>query len=475
MALQWLLGNLSGLRMDGGYPYGLQHFDTIFMHVALITRLVSVAMALGMVYWVYRIGRALHSHLAGFFAACILGFSPAIVYYVHVETLDVPMMFWLSAALYCYIRVLQTFGLRHYINLAILAAISTATKDYAYGAFVLLPFYLVAALARHNSGEVTAASFARAALDRRHFIALGVFVVSFAIAENWIWNFSGFVNHVKVAGGFAPESANVITTSFGRFDLLSPQRLASMARILVFVLGWVGFAAGILGVLYAGLRERRILVILGWPAISYYVFTVCQVLPSDSEIERPYLPLGEILAIFGGLMLARAATALPRMRRVILFGAFVPISLNGIAMDIALVTDPRYQAEKWLNTNAANGARIELFGWRSELPRKSASLKMVIYNGAAPPLSDVQLTKELVTPQALTDRVPDWIVVSWAFLRDYSAEQGDAEQRALHAFLQELRDGNLGYVEKASFASMVPNALGFPPRLAPRVTIFGKR
>src|ERR1700693_2477197 len=47
MALQWLLGNLAGLRMDGGYPYGIRNFDIIFMHLALITRLVSVAMALG--------------------------------------------------------------------------------------------------------------------------------------------------------------------------------------------------------------------------------------------------------------------------------------------------------------------------------------------------------------------------------------------------------------------------------------------
>jgi 4-amino-4-deoxy-L-arabinose transferase-like glycosyltransferase len=49
------------------------------------------------------------------------------VYYVHIETLDAPMLFWLSSALYCYLRALQTLELRYYLWLAVLAAVSTAT------------------------------------------------------------------------------------------------------------------------------------------------------------------------------------------------------------------------------------------------------------------------------------------------------------------------------------------------------------
>ena len=50
--------------------------------------------------------------------AVIAGFSPAIVYYVQVETLDVPMLFWLSIALYGYVRALQTFETRYYVVIA---------------------------------------------------------------------------------------------------------------------------------------------------------------------------------------------------------------------------------------------------------------------------------------------------------------------------------------------------------------------
>ena len=476
MAVQWLLGSLAGLRMDIGYPYGLQNFDTIFMHLALITRLVSVAMAIGTAYWVYRIGRALHSHLAGIFAAFIVGFSPAIVYYVHLETLDVPMLFWLSAALYCYVRVLQTFELRYYAGLAVLAAVSTATKDYAYGVFVLLPFPLIAALARHASGSIAPSNLARAALDRRHLIAAGVFLVAFAIAENWIWNFSGFVGHVKLAGWFAPDvPETIVTTSFGRLDLLSPQRLKSTGSILVFVLGWAGIATCLLGALYAGRRHRRILWILAWPAVSYYVFTVCQTAPAESLIERPYLPLGVILAIFGGLALAQATTSPLRWKKALAFVALAAIALNGIAMDAALATDPRYQAEQWLAANVARGARIELYGLRSELPRTNSSQQTATYVTPFPRPGDVEAVAGWVTAQAFADRSPDWIVISWAFLGVYSADRESGKGHALYEFVRELRDGERGYAQRVSLVSRISNALNFPPGLTPSVSIFGRR
>ncbi len=475
MAAQWLLGNLSGLQMGGGYPYGLKDFDTIFMHLALITRLVSVAMALGTAYLVYRIGQALHSNRAGVFAACIIGFSPAVVYYVHVETLDVPMLFWLSAALYCYVRVLQTFELRFYIWLAVLAAVSTATKDYAYGAFVLLPLPLAAALARHAYGSNSPAALARAAFDRRHLIALAAFVAAFAIAENWVWNFNGFVNHVRLAGGFVPPpSGGVITTSFGRLDLFSLQRLGSGLRIMTFVLGWAGIAVCIGGLVYAGLRKRKIAGILLWPAASYYVFAVVPTLPAGSLIERPYMPLGVMLAIIGGVLLARVSQSPRVLSKVVWIGAVAAMALNAVAMDAALITDPRYQAERWLGQHVAAGAKLEFYGLRSELPRADPQWNSAILNVASTPLNDMKLSEEYLAQEALADRNPDWIVVSEAYLRSYSADQGKGVDHALHAFFQKLRNGELKYAQVARFVSTVSDALGFPARLAPPVTVFSR-
>jgi hypothetical protein len=468
MAMQWILGNLSGLRMEGGYPYGLQDFDTIFMHLAIITRLASAAMAVGTAYWVYQIGRTLHSTRAGLFAACIIGFSPAIVYYVHVETLDVPMLFWLSAALYCYVRALQTLELRFYIWLAILAAIATATKDYAYGLFVLLPFPLVAALARRSCAAVTPAALLRSTFDRRHVIASVVFVLSFMIAENWWWNFAGFVNHVRLAGGLVPGSG--ITTSLGRLDLISWQRWSDIGQCMTFVLGWAGFAVAIAGLVYVALRERTIATILLWPALGYYVFTICQVLPAGAPIERPYMPLGAILAVLGGVFLARASASRLLVSKLLAIGAIVAIAANGIAMDLALVADPRYQAEQWLNQNVAAGAKVELYGFKTQLPRSNRQWKTVTLNHYSPPSSDVEPTKEYLSREALAARNPEWVIVSDVYADGYlSPENADS---ALHTFFKGLRDGELGYAQKARFGSVIPEAVGFPDRLTPGITVY---
>lgn len=474
MGVQWLLGNLAGLKMDAGYPYGLKDFDTIFMHIAIITRLVSITMALGTAYWIYRIGEVLGSRKTGFFAACIVGFSPATVYYVHTETLDVPMLFWLSIAMYCYVRAMQTFEPRYYYGLAICAAVSTATKDYAYGAFVLIPFPLVVALARQQFGGVTFESLFRAALDKRHIYALVVFVGAFAIAENWVWNFTGFVNHVKLAGGF-DSAGHVITTSFGRFDFFSPLRIANGFRLMTLVLGWAGLAVCLVGLLFAVLRDRRTFGILVWPLTGLYLFSVCQVLPAMTLIERPYMSMGILLAVFGGLLLGRICESTALTARVFLAAAVGAVAINGAAVGVALVTDPRYQAEHYLREHVAHGEAVELYGKRSELPRLEGSWKGVVINPDPRPFSDVELTVQVLLPESLAERGPDWIVVSEAFLRAYRNDTGTLEDRVYHAFLRRLGSGELGFVQAARFVSPVPNAFGLPDRYAPRVTVFTRK
>jgi Dolichyl-phosphate-mannose-protein mannosyltransferase len=470
MATQWMLGNLSGLRMEGGYPYGLQDFDTIFMHLAIITRFVSAAMAVGTAYWVYQIGRALRSTRAGLFAACIIGFSPAIVYYVHVETLDMPMLFWLSAALYCYVRALQTLELRFFVWLAILAAIATATKDYAYGLFVLLPLPLVAGLARRSYGSVSLATLLRSAFDRRPMMALVAFAISFIVAENWWWNFSGFINHVRLAGGFVPDSE--ITTSFGRLDFFSGQRWRDMGQCITFVLGWAGVVVAMVGLIYAVLRERTIAAILLWPALSYYVFTICQVLPAGVPIERPYLPLGMILAIMGGVFLARASASRLVVPKVLTASAIIAIAANGIAMDLALIADPRYQAEQWLVQNVAGGAKVEFYGLRSQLPRANRQWLAITLNQLPLPSSDLPVTRENLSPEALAARNPEWVVVSDVYADGYSSREDAKTDSALPAFFRRLRNGELGYAEKRRFSSAISQVLGFPDRLTPGITVY---
>lgn len=456
MAVQYALGNLEGLRMGGGYPYGLEEFDTIFMHIAIITRAVSILMALGTVYFVVRIGKALFPNRPAIFGGMIIGFSPAIVFYVHTETLDVPMLFWLSGALYSYIRVLQTFELRYYVWLAILAAVSTATKDYAYGAFVLMPIPLVWYLTRKKSRLVTIRTVFASFFDRKHQIALIVFVIAFILAENLIWNPSGFINHVKLAAG--AEEGSIISTDFGRFDVFSFGRIAQFGRIMPFVLGWIALPFCIAGMLFVGVRHLRACIWLVWPLASCYVFTVVPVLPDISNIERPIMPIGLILAVFGGQLLG-TLWSMPNARifsRSVCVLAVLGMFANGFAMTAALVHDTRYQLEQWFSDNLSENASIEFYGYRRHSTRSNAKWKVKVLNHReSPSYSDIRISTESIFFEGLQQRNPDILVVAEPYANAFKKQSKYVAELGIYSagnkFFHLLEKEQLGYRRVTSF------------------------
>jgi hypothetical protein len=411
-----------------------------------------------------------------------MGLSPSIIYYVHTETLDVPMLFWLSAALYCYVRVLQTFETRYYVWLAVLAVLATASKDYAYGVFVLMPLPLVWHVAKHRYGSVSPASLARAALDRRHWLALATFLVAFALAENLVWNFKGFVNHVLFISHNDPAGRDaVVSSQLGRYDALSPVRLLTTAEGLRFVLGWVGLPVCLLGAAGTLFRRPAAAALLLWPLGSYYFFTVVQFLPADylGSAERPFLPMGLILALFGGALLAWLweSTRWPVLARCGTATVLAAVLVNGFAVDLALLLDPRYQAERWLAEHVAPETPIELHGPRAQLPRAYHRKAATIFNHTAACTGDRPLRGENIGPEALDRRRPAYLIVSEEYLLQCIARDGPLavdrrELPGLQAHFRSLEGGSAGYQRVAVFEPDVVRLFRFPPSPFPGVIIY---
>ncbi len=426
MGLQYLLGNLDGLNMSIGYPYGLDNYDTIFMHLAILTRLVSIAMGLGMIYFVMRISRALFPSLAAGFAGLIAGLSPAVTYYVHGETLDVPMLFWLSAAMLAYVRALQTLQLRYYIWLAILAAVSTATKDYAYAAFVLLPFPLVWQLATHGSSRISWYALLRAALDRRHTIALAVFLLSFVLAENILWNPSGFLAHVKLAAGHPDAvhgSQGPITTDFSRLHLLSWKRLPQIGYTMPFALGWISFPVSVAGLLMLFAMHRKHAAWLAVPIAGYYIFTVIPVLGPSSAIERPFLGIALLLSIPGGFLLGTLWKTTSHQLASRLFAGLLVILIfaNSLLVTLSLATDSRYRVEQWITDNADNTTEITFLGWRSLAPRSVLTHNIQVVNERDfPDNADVHVGSTQDVDRVLRETNPEVVVISDQFSNQFT-------------------------------------------------------
>ena len=165
--------------------------STLFI---LTARLVSVAMALGVLALLRAIGRRLWDESAGAAAALLFILSPVTLYYARNANLDIPYVFWLAAALLVYVRILQERRRRDYLWLGILAALAVCTKDQAYGFILFMPLALLPALPPKRRDALACAALG----------ALG-FALPFALIHNLLFDFAGFWRHVKMILGPASE------------------------------------------------------------------------------------------------------------------------------------------------------------------------------------------------------------------------------------------------------------------------------
>ncbi|HEX5530633.1 MAG TPA: glycosyltransferase family 39 protein, partial [Methylomirabilota bacterium] len=208
-----------------------------------VGRIVSLLMAAGTVVLVYLCGRELFDHLPALFAALVAGLSAPFTYYAKLANLDVPYLFWFSAALLAYLRLLPGHRLRHYVALAACAAAAVATKDQAYGLFVLTAPFVVRALHRHRQATGAPPSPWATLADRRLAAAALTAAGGLIVLDNIWMNPGGFAAHVGLIMGSASRDFRMFDRSAGGLAALA----AATVRALVFTLGAPAAAAAAAG------------------------------------------------------------------------------------------------------------------------------------------------------------------------------------------------------------------------------------
>ena len=122
------------------YPYGLAHPLLALGRLALLARLVSVAMGVATVVFTALTAAELFGLRAAVLAGLVLLSSPVTVYYAHTTNLDIPYLCWTTAGLWLAVRVVRgDAAVRTHVLLGAAAALAIATKDQAYACFALLP------------------------------------------------------------------------------------------------------------------------------------------------------------------------------------------------------------------------------------------------------------------------------------------------------------------------------------------------
>ncbi|HXB52312.1 MAG TPA: hypothetical protein VNU69_06065 [Rhizomicrobium sp.] len=335
-------------------------------YFAVLGRLVSLAMSLGIIWCVGEMARLVAGARAGLLAAAACALNFGLTYYGQVSNLDVPYLFWACLALVRCMRAVMEEEPRRFWRAALFAAAAVATKDQAYALFLLsLPVFLVLWFAadawpRRNSRRIALTLLSSAAASL--FLLL--------LVDGAITNPSGFLHRVAFLAGPASQDYAAY--------LHSPSGwLALLGEMGSYFAGGYGLAAITLAVLGVGLhilRSRGGVRVAGLlPLLAMMSFTVCFNFAALRSDDRFLLPQGVLACVYIGI--AAEVLAFPARDRLRLIGRGVLVLValaalhQAVAINAAMLFDPRYDAERWMAAHVKPGDVIETYGQNCFLPR----------------------------------------------------------------------------------------------------------
>jgi hypothetical protein len=420
---------------------------------AVVARLVTSLMAVGIVYVVASIGEELWGRRAGLWAAAVAALNTVLTYYAHTSNLDVPYLFWTLLSYLWLTRAIvrnEPARLRYCVLLAVLAV---ATKDQAYAAFIIaFPVTLGLWIALGvSAGE-------RAAVLRELAVSVlgGVLVLS--IVDGAIVNPTGFVARLRFLMGTASQDHTFYAPSIGGLVHVVLDSARYFDRH--YPVGVAAFALYGLGVHLADTRGRSTRRIAGLlPAFGVLSFTVAFNCVARRTEPRFLLPQ----AIFASLYAGNAFDALTRaaswVRGVTWAGAVLLggwALFNCVAVDVALLRDPRYDAESWLDANVRPRDLIEVYGNNVHLPRLPSRARIQrVDRSPLTERSPIPGMREIDAPfEAIDERRPDWIVVSEGWSWRYTMNPPESADGSLVLTrVQAARQADLG--ARAFFATLL--------------------
>lgn len=473
----WLRATGEFTTPQSTYPYGFRHPERALTVLALLTRVVSVLMGVGVVGCAYVIAALLFGTSAGLVAAVLVAGCYPLVYFAHTSNVDVPMLFWTAltivAALAC-----ADHGSRLAAVLAGLAAgMALGTKEQSLGVLVAVPpiWFL------RSSMQGTL----RWREAMKHIALAGVvFMAVTVLVGNLWWNPAGFSNRWRFLLGTLPADIREKYAPY-QFFLQQPTvySLSNEVEHLLDVTEKVvqGLTAPVallclVGVGWAVWYRPRQAVLPLLPAASYYLFSLRAIPILNVKYT---IPLQYLLLILGGAaggvflnrsrqlshVAARRATIL--VMAVALGGALVP----GIDLDRLMINDPRYTAEAWLRMHVPASARVETYQSPTRLPR------------FMPDIQVSQVPMEERTVALFAQRQPDFVVLSsggnvgLTYDKVTDWEPGEPvfiHLEAAQEFFDRLQAEELGYRRVAQFHT--PLRWITPPfgSVNPKITILAR-
>jgi hypothetical protein len=319
-------------------------------------RMASVLMAIATVYVVYLCALELEGgRIAAVLSALLVVSMPPFLFYAKLANVDVPYVFWFALSLLYYVRFVSDPTTSNLVGFGVAGMLAICTKDQAY-AFYILPAAYVLWLryrSRRSAGE------GGPWRDQGMFGAAAAAIVTFALGQNLVFNWSGFRLHVDQILQSSTYPPLYEASLSGHL-----QMLVDVVGQISWSMGWPSLAVCVAGGVLIARRRPRLTAALALMALSYYLFFIGVI---RYHFDRFFLGICVILALFGGqLLVASARHGVIRLASaaLIVYGV-----LYGSFVSVAMVTDSRYYVESWMNANVPSDRVVGFVGVTEYLPR----------------------------------------------------------------------------------------------------------
>jgi hypothetical protein len=426
------------LKSTGGFgqpsatfPYGLADPATAFRALTVIARLVSVAMAAGIVVVAYRIGRILWDRKTGVLAGLMALVPYPMFYYAKTANLEIPCLFWGSLGLLMYAKMLvEGITTRRAALLGVFAGLAAATKDQTAGLFLLMPLVLIPLHWKAwRAGKVSLWAPPLALLT----LGIIVYALTSGLAldpARWRAHMSwGFERSTEFTAPYVTFYPMTVTGIAGY--------LAAVVHALFLSLGPIVLALAGIGVM-ATAKGEALKLAFGMAAVSYLVTFL---LPQHYFRIRYAMPIAFIACVFAGRGLVSISSWMDRPRLaggiVVLVALAWPLFMSADLV-AQMLNDSRQDAAVWLAEHVAGGDRVAYFGGSHKLPTCPADVELL-----ALPSGDDSMC-------VLRKRRPEVVLVLPDFTSAYGAERSASCAQEVY---QGLQDGTSGYRLAARFHS----------------------
>lgn len=385
---------------------------------AVVARLVALFMSLGIIWCVGDMARRVAGARAGLFASGACALSVVLTYYGQVSNLDVPYLFWASLSLLFVMRAVIEHQPRFLWWGALLAAASVATKDQAYAVFALtLPLFLLLWFAADPWPRRNARTVVTALL-----LAVAASVFALLLVDGAILNPAGFAKRIAFLVGPASQDYAAYAAGPTGWWML----LQDVAGFFFKGYGAVAvlLALGGIALHLTRVREDRSVWVAGLlPLLVIVSFTLCFNISAGRTDHRFLLPQAVFACVYIGIAAAWLAFHADRwlaMAAKVCLTITALLALHHcIAVNAAMLMDPRYDAEGWMASHVRPGDTIEIYGQNIFQPRYPAHARISRVGSGdlkvRNPLPGVIELREPFTGS----RNPKFIVVNGNWVRQY--------------------------------------------------------